>query len=234
MNLSITGIAFFAQSIAFMFLLSRFYQCWQKEKTIVSKLFLYFTGVITFDFLTTAIGSLFFYQNLQILKFLVIKATFLQGLVVALIGYTIFHIKLPKISPWAGFLIFFSFGIATTVLSIATPFAPFSEAGGAINWDIPPLAGLLRTMMFLLTLFPLIIILIQERKVSQTAESGIKITLFTYFFLLAAVSNAFDLYLEKGFNLPAFSSDIGIIILSVITFLITVFSGQKEKQEKEQ
>jgi len=85
MNLSFTGFSYLLGFFAIGLLTYRFFQYWRREKSTLSKLFLYVTLLFTLFMLITAIGG-FFGKNVQILKGVVISATFLQALSCALIA----------------------------------------------------------------------------------------------------------------------------------------------------
>ena len=133
MNYSITGFAYLGTFLSAGFLTYRFFQYWKKEKTIVARLFFYSMAIFSLFFLVTLIPTLFFSQNAFLLKGVVIITAFLESLACAFLGYLIFYLKIPRVSPWIGFSIPLILGITATVLSIIVPFEVFLEQGGAIN-----------------------------------------------------------------------------------------------------
>ena len=90
MSFSYTGLAFLLGSFAVGLLSYRFFRYWQREKTIISRLFLYMAGVFTLFMLITAVSGLFFAQNTTILKLTVIFAAFIQAFAFAVIAVASF------------------------------------------------------------------------------------------------------------------------------------------------
>lgn len=232
MDFSFTGVAYLLGFFAAGLLTYRFFQYWRREKTTISKLFLYFVGIFALFMLITAIAGLFFAKNTQILKGVVISAAFLQGLACAIIGYLIIYIKFPQISPWFGFLVIFLLGLTATILTIITPFHPFLETSRAINWDFQPLADIFRFLVFLITFVPLSIILIQQFKVSE--DPYVKARSFGLGLLLifGLITGLLDFFLENVLKLGAISSDIAFGFFGIALFVL-VFLTQKPPPAEE-
>jgi hypothetical protein len=231
MTLSFTGLAYLLGFLAVGLLTYRFYQYWRRERTTISRLFFCFCGIFALFILITAIAGLFFARNTQILKGTVISAAFLQGLGSAVIAYLITHLKLPKISPWSGFTVTFLLGLAATVITILVPFYPFLEESGAINWDFPPLANVLRFSVFLITFIPLTIILIQEFRASGDPYLRAKFLGMGFLLLFGLITGLFDFLLENILKLEAISSDVIFGFFSLF-LLILVFLTQKSLPSK--
>lgn len=233
MAFSFTGLAYLFGFFAVGLLVYRFFQYWREEKTLISGLFVAFAALFCLFFLVTAIGGLFFAKNPQILKGVVVSAAFLQGLAAAIVGYMIIYIKLPRISPWLGFSVVFLLGLIATILTIITPFQPFLEASGAINWDTAPLSQVqyLRFLVFLITFVPFGIVLLQQFRTTQDAKVRTRSLGLGLAFLFGLITALTDFLLETFLKLGAISSDIALAILSFV-LLILVFLTQKAPTPK--
>jgi len=229
MAFSYTGLAYLLGFFAIGLLTYRFFQYWQREKTTTSKLFFYFTGALALFMLITAVGGLFFARNTLILRWVVILAAFVQGIAFAVIAYLILYLKVPRISPWIGFTTLFLLGLATTILTALTPFYPYLELNGGINWDVQhnqPLVDIFRFFLFLITFIPLIVILIQQMKTSENPTVKARVFGISLALFFGILIGLFDFLLETVLKLPSISSDIAMGFLSVIV-LILVFRTQK-------
>lgn len=235
MAFSYTGLAYLLGFFAVGLLTYRFFQHWQREKTTVSKLFLWLTGLFAFFMLITAVAGLFFANNTQALKWTVILAAFLQAPAFAIIGYLIVYLKFPSVSPWIGSVPIFLLGLTTTFLTAITSFSPYLEASGGINWDVQrvqPLVDIFRFFLFLITFLPLIIILIQQIKVSE--DPLVRRKAFGLGLLLAfgILIGLFDFLLETILKLGAISSDVALGGLSIVIFIIVFFTQKPPPEEK--
>jgi len=227
MSFSFTGLAYLFSFFGLGLLSYRFFQYWKREKTTLSKLFLYFISIFEFFIFITAIAGLFFAKNIQILKVVVVSDIFLQGLASAIVGYLIIYLKFPKVSPWLGFWIIFLLGLATTVLTIIIPFEPSFDPSGAIDWDVGKFpTSILRTIIFLITFLPLVVIMFQQFITSKDFYIKTKALGLGLICLFGLIMGFLDFFLEKILKLGAISSDIAMGFLSVIV-LILVFRTQK-------
>ena len=235
MTPSYTGFAYFFVSIAAGLLNYRFFQYWQKEKSVVSKYFFFFLSFFTLFTIEKAIVGTFFANNTLILKGSVIGGAFLQGLACAFAGYIIFYVWFPKISPWVGFSAIFILGLLAGYLTAVTPFttasAPILEPSGSINWGIQPIADTFRGLLFLTTLFPLAAIFFNQYRNSQDFFTRSRAIGFSFVLALTLSVSAFDFFLGNIFGIGIFGRDIFIGISGIILFII-IFLVQKPPQEK--
>jgi len=237
MSFSYTGLAFLLGFFAVGLLSYRFFQYWQKEKTVVSKVFFCFAATFALFMIITAIGGLFFAENTQVLRWVVILAALIQSFGFAFIAYLIFYLKFPRISPWWGSVVVFLLGLTTTFLTAITPFSPYLEASGGINWDIQhnqPLVDVFRFFLFLITFLPLIVILVQQVKVS--ADPKIKARAFGLGVVMAfgVLISLLDFLLETILKLGAISSDIAMSVFGVVVLILIIFTQRPPKKEEEE
>jgi hypothetical protein len=232
MAFSYTGLAYLIGFFALGLLSYRFFQYWQKERTTTAKLFFYFTSVFTLMMLITAIAGLFFVLNNQILKILIFLTVFTQNIGLSICGSLIIHLKFPRISPWWGFLIVFFLGLVAFVLSISIPFSPYLEENGGVDWDVPPLLGMLRFFIFLITFLPLTVIFIQQIRTSKEPlikKRALGLSLVLVFGIVAALS---DFFLETILKLNTISSDIAMIIVGLVALIVIFFTQKPPPEEK--
>ncbi len=233
MTFSFTGLSYLFLFFTLGVLIYRFFQYWRREKIVLSKLFICFASTFALFALITAIAGLFFAKNSQILKGVVVGDVFLQGLVCAIIGYMIIYIKFPKISPWFGFWAVFLLGLTTTILTILIPFEPSFDPSGAINWDVEKFPTyILRSILFLITFLPLAIIHFQQFIASEDFYVKTKALGLALIFLLVLVIGSLDFFLENILKLGAISSDIGLLILSLILLIVILLTQKLPPAEK--
>ncbi len=144
------------------------------------------------------------------------------------------HIKFPSVSPWIGFIAIFLLGLLATFSAIFIPFYPYLEPSGGINWNIPLFVGIIRSIMFVVIFLPLISIIIRQGSSSDDALIRMKAFGLSLLMVFSIILGFLDFLLETVFRLPAISSAITLIFLSIIVFFI-VFVTQKppKKQKKE-
>ncbi|MDD5145255.1 MAG: hypothetical protein PHF44_00145 [Candidatus Pacebacteria bacterium] len=220
---SITGASYLFLSLVSLLWIFRIFQFWRKENTIVSRLLLLYLIFFQIFCLITTLGVFFFAKNSGVLKLIVVNASFAQGLMSAVLGYLIFHLKFPKISPWLGFFIVFSIGFAGAVLSFLKISNPQLE-GISVNWDIVPIADILRFLTIMISILPMGIILIQEGKGAKDPKIKNRSYGLAFLFFAGLVAAATGFFLEKYLRFGAISSDISIFFLGLsllIIFLIT-------------
>ncbi len=234
MAFSYTGLAYLLGFLAVGLLSFRFFQYWQKEKTITSKLFFYFTGFLTLFMLITAIPSLFFANNSQILRWVVISAAAIQIFPLSIVGYLIIYLRFPKISPWLGFAVVFLLGLGSVVLTIIIPFQPYLEPAGGINWDIQPLANSMRSLIFFITFLPLSFIMVKQIKTSQDPFVKRRALGLGIGIGFGAVMGFFDFFLEPTFNLSSISSDIAMVAIAIVVIMTILFTKQVPSPKKEE
>lgn len=226
MAFSYTGVAYSLAFLSVGLLSYRFFQYWQREKTTLSKLFFYFTGSLSFFMLVTAIAGLFFAKNIQVLRSVVVSAVFIQTIASSIVCYLLIYMKLPRVSPWAGFIVFFLLGSVGTILTAVTPFYPHLELNGGINWDYQPISIIFRSFVFLTAFIPLIVILIQQIRTSKDPFVKTKALGLGIIMVFGTFVAVFSFFLENILKLGAISSDITLGVLSGIVFIV-VFISQK-------
>ena len=234
MIFSYTGLAYLLGFFAVGLLSYRFFQYWQKEKTVVSKLFFYFTSILSLFMLVAAVTGLFFADNTAALRITVILSTFIQGWSFAVLGYLIFYLKFSKVSPWIGFSFLLSLGMVATYFVIKIPFTPYLESNGGINWDIQPLVDTIRSCVFALAFIPVILIILQQLR--ETNDPAVKAKAWGIGLALTfgVVVGLFDFLLEKILKLGALSSDVAMAVVSVVIFVTVFFTQKPPKKEKEE
>lgn len=226
MAFSYTGLAYLLGFLAIGLLSYRFFQYWQKEKTTTSKLFFYFVGSFALFMLITAIAGLFFAKNIQILRWVVISAAFIQAFALSITGYLVVYLKLPKISPWFGFTIISLLGLWAAILTVVIPFNPYLEPNGGINWDIQPSADNIRFFILSITFLPLFFILIQQTRTSRDYFIRARALGLGLGIGFGVISGLFDFFLEPTFNFSAISSDIAMAAISIIVIMTILFTKQ--------
>ena len=234
MAFSYTGLAYLLGFFALGLLSYRFFQYWRREKTTTSKLLFYFVGFLTLFMLITAIAGLFFAQNTKVLRQVVILTAFIHTFALSSLGYLLIYLKFPKISPWLGFLAVFLLGLGAAIFNLFTPFEPYLEPGGGINWANPLLSAAILGFLFFITFLFLFIILIQQAKTS--ADPLVKARAFGLGIAvgLGAITAFFDFFLERIFKLPVISSDITLGLLSITVIMIVLFTKKLPSPKKEE
>lgn len=234
MAFSYTGLAFLLGSFSIGLLAYRFFQYWQEGKNTTSKLFFWFAAIFAFFMFFVAIAGLFFAGNNQILRLIAIVAALAQAVACAIGGYLIIYIKFPSVSPWIGFIAIFLLGLLATFSAIFIPFYPYLESSGGINWNIPLFVGVVRSLVFVIVFLPLISILIRQARSSKDALLRSKAFGLSLLMVFSIVLGFLDFFLGTVLGLPAVSSAITLIFLSIVVFFL-VFVTQKspKKQKKE-
>lgn len=231
MVFSFTGLAYLSAFFMATVLVTRFFNYWRKDRTVVSKLFLFFTIPMAIFVFITALAGLFFADNTFVLKLTVFFSTFLQMLSCSIIGYLVSYVKFPKVSPWLGFSIIFILGIIATILTVLTPFTPFLEQDRAINWGSRPWADNLRVLVFLITFIPLGIIFIQEYKKSKDLYVKDKALVLGFIFLTGFAIGFSEFFLEGILSWPTVTSDILSGFVNSL-FILYFFIGFRETPDK--
>lgn len=227
MFFSFTGMAYLFGFLAISLLSYRLFQYEQREKTLVSKCFFYFSALFNLFFFITAMGALFFAGNSLVLKGVVISAVFFQGLACAILGYLVFYMIFPHFSPWIGFVIISILSAVSIIFSLITPFSPLLESSGnlkVINWGAQPLADIFRFSFFFFTFFPMMIIFFRQGVVVKDPELKTKALGLGMVFFLGLASTVLDFILNNYFNVGAISNNIAILFLAVSTFLTVIFT----------
>ena len=229
MTITTTGLFDLFLFFAIILFVRRFYQYWKEEKSYFSKLSLYFSIFFALWPFFTSIGGLFFVNNLSALKTFFLVGTFSQMIAFALFGALLVYLKVPKISPKLAFLIIFLLGSISLGLYASSPFFPFLEESGSINWNEDLLGGILRFLIFIATLLPLGVILIKQGLISEDRQIRIRSFVMGSLFLLGLFFAPFDFFLNRLLRLGSLGSDIVILILVAFLFLV-IFLTRKSKK----
>jgi len=222
MNYSFTGFAYLTLFLALGFLTYRFFQYWRRERDLLSKLFLSFTGLFALFAFIMTIGGLFFANNQTFLAGTIIASAFIQALAFAVIAYFIIYVKFPKISPWWGFIPVLILGLVAAVFTATTSFYPFLEESGAMNWGVPSAidtVSILRFFLFFVTFLPGVIIFFQQFKTSKDHYVKRKALGLTLTLIIALVVTLLDFLLVNFLKLDPIWRDIGFIVIGIILFI---------------
>jgi len=222
MSYSITGFAYLTFFLALGFLAYRFFQYWKREGDPVSKLLLFFVGLFALFALVKAIGGLFFINNQNFLAGTTNVGGFIQALAFAVIAYFIVYVKFPQISPWLGFIPVLILGLVATVFTVISPFYPFLEGSGAINWGPPSGTGtvsVLRFFLFFITFVPGAIIFLQQFKTSKDPYIKRKSLGLILSIIIALAVSLLDFLLVNLFKLDPIWRDIGSIAIGTVLFI---------------
>ncbi len=222
MIFSFTGLNYLFGFCMIAVLTYRFFVCWQKEKTKVSQTFFYFAAALDLFFLATAIGSLFFANSTSALKLTVFVVVFFQGLAAAFMSRLLFYIKFPNISSWFGFLIVFGLGMAALIISVILPFTPHLESTKSINWDIHPLAGIFRYLVFLVGELPMCIIFL--RQPAQNPALRLRSFGLGLMLLITLLIVPFDFFLNYLLKLEAIGSDLAVLFTWTTLFFVLILT----------
>lgn len=212
------------------YLIYRFFHYWKKEKDAASKQALYIVGLFGLFVLITAIGGLFFADNVFVLQKKVEISTFIQALAFAVMAYHIIYLRFPKISPWFGFIPVFILGLVAAILTVTSlQINPFLEESGAINWGFPSgstalFVALLRFFLSSFTFIPLIIIFMLQFKKSEDVHLRGKSLGLGLAFLFVLIGASFDFLFISFFGLDALARDVAFIFCSVILFITLIFT----------
>lgn len=234
MTFSFTGLAYLLGFLGTGLLTYRFFQYWQREKTVISKFLLFFTGFIALFLLVGAIGGLFFAKNLQVLIGVVIVSAILQSLAFASAGYVVAFLKIPKVKPYFVFIVILFLGLVATALTALTPFYPYLDQTGSINWNTPfRWTDILRLSLFLITFVPLMIIFVQQYKTSKDAHIKAKALGLSAGLLFGLFVALLDFLLKGLLKLGPQSSDIAMGVLGVCLLVILLSQKSLPPIEKE-
>lgn len=231
MNFTFTGLAYLLLSFSLSFLAVRFYHNWRKDNTAVPKLFFFYAVTFLASAVITVIGSFFFTENEDVLRLVVISASFLQGLMSSFLGYTIFYLRVPKISPWVGFVPVFILCLISTFYTANSPFYPALEENGAIDWDIQVGPNIFRAMVLLVTIIPISVIFFQEGIRTQDKTSRDKSFGLALLFLVGLLAGVVEFLLEKYLDLGSISSDFAILFLGIYLFFLVLFTQKPSSQK---
>jgi len=214
-----------------------FYIIYQKDNSVLSKLFFYITVFFSLYFFFTGFGLLFFPQSSLILKTLVVIAVFLESLACAIMGYAVIYLSSPKIKPFYGFLFIFILGLLITIFTIKIPFSPVLESAGAvntINWNTPFIIGIFQFLIFFITFIPLSILFFHYSKFLKLPFIKIRAIGMGLMILLGLNAAFIDYFLEGFLNLIPLCSDFAIGffgICLILTLIYFSFQGRSLTQK---
>ena len=229
MTYSFTGLAYLIVFFAFGYLLYRFFQYWKKERTLSSRLWLYFVILSEIYILLRVISGLFFADNPDFIEMTIYVSVFIQALIFATMAFFIIYIKFPKISPWIGFVPVLFLGLVVAILTLNISFYPFLAESGAINWGFPSgsfvlIVNILRTSLFFVILVPLIIILFQQFKISQSPEARKKSFGMIVLVSVGIIISVLDFLMVGLFKLDPIWRDVSFMVLGIILFIVLVLT----------
>ncbi len=231
MNFTFTGLSYLLLFFSLSFLSVRFYQNWRRENTTVAKTFFFYAITFLMSVIITVIGSFFFTNNTEVLRTVVILASFFQGLMSSFLGYVIFYLKIPRISPWFGFAAVFVLCLVSTFYTANSSFYPVLEANGAINWDIQTGPNIFRAIVLLITIIPISVIFFQEGIKTQDKTSRDKSFGLALLFLVGLFAGVLEFLLEQYLNLGTISSDFAILFLGIYLFFLVIFTQKPSSQK---
>jgi hypothetical protein len=227
MAYSVTGTAYLSLLLTLGYLIYRFFQYWRKEKDVVAKQSLWFTGLFGLFVLISAIGGLFFADDPSFLEKTREVGVFIQAFAFAAMAYHIVYLKFPKVSPWLGFAPVLILGLVAAFLTITVAsLEPSFDPSGSINWGFPSdlasvSVSILRLFLFFVTFIPLIIILFSQFKSTEDPRAKGKALGIGLALLFILVGASFDFLLISVFGLNPIWRDMAFIVCSAI-FLITL------------
>jgi len=144
-----------------IYLAYRFYRVSLSEKNFISKFFSLVFILFGLIFFILGLPAIFLIENQSIWKIVVISTCLLQFLSAGVIGYIIFYLSFPRISPKWGYLLSLV-EIPLVLPSIIYPsFYSFGSYGVA-NLEIDPLAGALRYVGILIFIIPAGIVFLRQ------------------------------------------------------------------------
>lgn len=224
MNFTFTGLVYLVMSLSLFFLAVRFYHNWRKDNTAVPKFFFFYSITFLLSGIITVIGSFFFSENTEVLKFVVTCASFLQGLMSAFLGYAIFYLRIPKVSPWVGFFPVFILCLLSTFFTANSSFHPTLGGNGVIDWDIQTGPNIFRVVILLITIVPISVIFFQEGMRVKDKALRDKSFGLALLFLVGLFAGILDFFLEKYLHLGAISSDLAILFLGIYLFFLVLLT----------
>lgn len=228
MSFSFTGIAYLILFLSILYLAYRIYRYWKENRDVFSKIFLYFVTIIgIFIFLRMIVG-MFFAGNPEVLQESLWMGALIQAFALALVGYMIFILKFPRLSPWLGFAFILFLGIIATVLTYFIDFRPYLSESGSIIWVFPSgenlflAASILRAFLFTITFIPLSFIFISEFLSSKDVRVKTKSFSFAIIFFFAFIVGFLDFLLISVFKLDPLWRDLGFISIGIILILLSL------------
>lgn len=237
MNYSFTGLAYLIIFLTLGYFAYRLFQYWQKERNLISKLWLYFVVLFDMYLLIRAIGGMFFANNQFFLERTIYVSSFIQALALAIMAYLIIALKFPKVSPWVGFIFVLVLGLIAAFLTIFIPFFPFLTSEGSINWGMPSgplvlIVAVIRSFLFIITFIPLIIINLQQFRISEDSYVKRKALGLSLTILFLAIVALIDFLFVSVFKLAPIWRDWGYIFAGLILFITLLLAQRPLSSQK--
>jgi hypothetical protein len=170
--------------------------------------------------------------DIEALRISVIVIVFLQSCSAAIVAALLTHLKLPRISPWAGFAAVLSLGLVTTFLSlkVVSNYELATDAVGTFSLvigfsTIGILYSVLRMVIIVGTFFPLMAIVFQQAM--ETREPTLRRRSFGLVFalFLGIMLGLFDFILQNILGVQAgIYRDYISITIGISLFLIVLFT----------
>ena len=236
MDYSISGFSYLIFFLALGFLAYRFFQYWKKERNLISKLWLYIIIQVEIFTLTKVVGGLFFSTNRNFLEMTMDIAAVVEAFIFATLAYLIVYIKLPKISPWFGFIPVFIVGLIASVFTIMSPFNPYLEVSAAINWGTPSgpfvfSVFMVRFILALAIIIPIIIIFFQQFKASENIYVKRKSIGLFLSLMLGLLIGLLDFFLVSSLRVDPIWRDISFIAIGIVLFITLIFTMPRPRSE---
>lgn len=207
-----TGLVYFVGFLIFGFLTHRNYKNWKSNRSVFSKDFVFLGICFALFCLLTSVGAFFFSQNPQFLKFVVVSATFLQGLAMAFFAHLVFYLKFPRISPWIGFSMLLVLTLVATFITASSSFSPFLS-GKTIDWNFPLLSNILRGVILLLGLIPISIVFFKDGLASSIPEVKRKTAIFMSIFGIGFLIIMLQFFFGEKLGVSASFSDFLLLFV---------------------
>lgn len=230
-----TGIVYFLVSIGLFFFSFRLYQNYQVQKeNIVAKFFFLTVALFALLCLFAGVGGIIFTftQSQFIAKVLTLSSLILVIIATSFTAYLVFYIKFPKCNPWIGFSLVFALGILTFILTLIFPYKFTLKSMGGIEWGFHKIVYLSRFSLYLFSVFPLSIILLEKFKRTKNFYIRYKALGLGLVFLVAFIIVVIDFILEPFLQLEATLSEFVLGFLSIILFCVLYFTRQLEAPKR--
>lgn len=230
MLFTFTSLTYLIGFLVFCSYVARFYRLWKESGTIISKMFFLLGLSFCLFALITLLGSLFFANDPQILKLVVVFATFMQSFTFGFLAYLAVHIGGLKISPRFAFIAIFILGIIATIVTALSSFSPFLDSDkGIINWNYPSASRILRGLIGLIAMVPLIVVFLKKGLAAQDKKVRRKAISFALTFLAGLLVILFAFFFSKGLGGLAIGEDVVMLILCFAILGIVVSSPKQER-----
>ena len=226
-----TAIAYFIISFVFAFLVYRVFRYWREGKDAISEVLFYISFLFLLFMLSTAIRVLFFVNNPLNMQAAISTGAFLQAVAIALLTYFIFLVKFPGVSRWPATLIVLFLGFIATYLNIFSPFKPFIESSGAVNWGYSSVLDpsmIIRACLGFFTFIPTLLIFWQQYREAEDSYIKKKTIGFSLLFVFGIIIFALDFLIINIFKLDSIWRDLGLVALSLVLAIVLISTRIKK------